>query len=90
LWNYFFHVRRPHDLEVELMVSGGHGYLDIPIPRSMKGWRKKWFYLRNDASALLPMFIGGRPIPLPFWGGGGDGVARKDLSKLQPMCEALQ
>jgi hypothetical protein len=30
----------------------------------MKGWQKKWFYLKNDDSALLPMFTGGRHIPL--------------------------
>jgi hypothetical protein len=55
LWKYFFHVRRPQDLEAKLTTSGGtiihvksgHGvdpYLEIPMPRSMKGWRKKWFY----------------------------------------------
>jgi hypothetical protein len=55
------------------------------MPRSMKAWRKKWFYLRNDAFALLPVFTGNRPIPLPSW---GDGVARKDFGKLQPMREA--
>jgi hypothetical protein len=33
------------------------------------------------------VFTFGRPIPLPSW---GDGVARNDLGKLQPMCEALQ
>jgi hypothetical protein len=53
----------------------------------MKGWRKKWFYLRNDSSALFPVFTSIRPIPLPSW---GDGVVRKDLSKLQPVHEALQ
>jgi hypothetical protein len=44
----------------------GHGvdpYLEIPMPRLMKGWQKKWFYLRNDASALLSAFTGGRVIP---------------------------
>jgi hypothetical protein len=62
---------------VELMISGGmvvhvksaHGqdpYLEIPLPSSMKGWRKKWFYLRNDTSALLPVSTGTRPIPLPL------------------------
>jgi hypothetical protein len=53
----------------------------------MKGWWKKWFYLKNDASAPLPVFTGSRPVPLPSW---GDRVARKDLGKLQPMHEALQ
>jgi hypothetical protein len=55
--------------------------------RSMKGWQKKLFYLRNDASTLLPAFTGSRPVPLPSW---GDEVARRDLRKLQPMHEALQ
>jgi hypothetical protein len=54
-------------------------YPEISMPRSMKGWRKKWFYLRNDASTPLPMFTGSWPIPPPSW---GDGVARNDLGKL--------
>jgi hypothetical protein len=49
------------------------------MPKSMKGWQKNWFYLKNDASAPLPVFTDGRPIPRPSW---GDEVARKDLSKL--------
>jgi hypothetical protein len=47
-------------------IMSGHGvdpYLEIPMPRLMKGWQKKWFYLRNDASALLSAFTGGRVIP---------------------------
>jgi hypothetical protein len=97
-WKYFFHVRCPQDPKAELMISGGlvihvkagHGvypYLEILMPRSMKGWWKKWFYLRNDSSAPLPTFFGGRPIPLPSW---GDGLARKDLNKLQPLHKNLQ
>jgi hypothetical protein len=76
LWKFFFHVQRPQDPEAELMiyedvvvhVKVGHGvdpYLEFPTPRSMKGWQKKWFYLRNDASTLLPAFTVGHPIPLP-------------------------
>jgi hypothetical protein len=76
LWKFFFHVQCPQDPEAELMISEdvvihvkvGHGvdpYLEFPTPRSMKGWQKKWFYLRNDASTLLPAFTVGRPIPLP-------------------------
>jgi hypothetical protein len=75
---------------VVIHVKSGHGvepYLKIPMPQSMKGCWKKWFYLRNDASTSLPMFIGSRPVLLPSY---GDGVAWKDLSKLQPLCEALQ
>jgi hypothetical protein len=67
LWNYFFRVRRPQDPEAELMIFRGavihvkmgnvvDPYPEISMPRSMKGWRKKWFYLRNDAPAPLPMF----------------------------------
>jgi hypothetical protein len=78
LWKYFFCVHHPHDLEVELTISGvtvihaklGHGvdpYLEIPMPRSMKLWRKRWFFLKNDESTPLPAFSGGRPIPLTSW-----------------------
>jgi hypothetical protein len=38
-------------------VKSGHGvdpYFDIPLPRSMKWWRKKCFYPRNDASGHTP------------------------------------
>jgi hypothetical protein len=46
---------------------------------SMKGWRKKWFYLRNDTSTPLPTFTGSCLVPLSF---SGDGVARRDFGKL--------
>jgi hypothetical protein len=65
-----------------LHVKSRHGvdlYFDILMPKSMKGWWKKWFYLRNDASTLHPAFTYSCPIPLPSW---GNGVARRDLSKL--------
>jgi hypothetical protein len=71
-------------------VKSGHGidrYLEISMPKSLKGWQKKWIYQRNNASALLLVFTSCRPIPQPSW---GDGVARNDLSKLQPLREALQ
>jgi hypothetical protein len=71
-------------------VKSGHGvdpYPEIPMPRSMKGWRKKWFYLSNDAFALLPVFTGSLPVPLPS---RGDGVARNDLAKLQHLLEVIQ
>jgi hypothetical protein len=43
--------------------------------------------MRNDASGLLPAFTGGRPVLLPSW---GDGLAKKDLKKLHPLCYNLQ
>jgi hypothetical protein len=57
------------------------------MPISMKGWQNKWFYLRKDACTSLAMFTDSHPIPLPSW---GDGAARSDLGKLQPMRESLQ
>jgi hypothetical protein len=53
------HVKVVHDVDP---------YLEIPMPIWMKGWWKKWFYLRNDASAPLPTFTSGRPIPLHSMG----------------------
>jgi hypothetical protein len=44
------------------------------MPRLMKGWIKKWFYLRNDASAPLPMFTDNCLLPyLPRGTGGQEG-----------------
>jgi hypothetical protein len=74
LWNYFFRLCRLQDLDMGLIVSrgvvihvkSGHGvepYFDIPMPRSLKGWRRKWFYMKNDASAPLPTFTSCRPVP---------------------------
>jgi hypothetical protein len=95
LWNYFFCVRRPQDPEAELIISEGaiiHVKLgawgrSLPQPRSMKGWRKKWIYLRNDASAPLPTFTSSRPVPMPSL---GDDLVEKDLNKLQSLCKTLQ
>jgi hypothetical protein len=50
------------------MLRCGHRvdpYLEIPMPMLMKGWQKKWFYLNNDAFALLLEFTDRHPIPLP-------------------------
>jgi hypothetical protein len=98
LWKYFFHVHRLQDPEAELMISRGvaihvklgHGvdpYLEIPMPRSMNGWRKRWFFLKNNDSTPLPRFSGGHPIPLTSL---GEGTIRKDLSRIQTLGEDFQ
>jgi hypothetical protein len=75
---------------VAIHVKLGHGvdpYLEIPMPRSMKGWRKRWFFLKNNDSAPLPMFSGGHPIPLTSL---GEGTIGKDLSRIQTLGEDFQ
>jgi hypothetical protein len=49
-------------------------------------WRKVWFFLRNDADASLPVFMGSRPMPQPKW---RYGVAQKDLRMLQPLHNVI-
>jgi hypothetical protein len=51
------------------------------------GWQKEWFFLRNDADAPLPMFMGNRPIPQPNW---GYSVAQRYIHKLQPLHNVVQ
>jgi hypothetical protein len=95
LWNYFFHIRRPKDPDAELTILRSmvihvrhdlDTYFDIPMPISINGWWKKWFYLRNDVKTPLPVFTDNRPIPQPTL---GYGVAQKDLGKLHPMREVV-
>jgi hypothetical protein len=50
------------------------------------GWWKVWFFLKNDADALHPVFMGSGLIPQPKW---GYGVAQKDLRKLQPLRDVV-
>jgi hypothetical protein len=38
-----------------------------------------WFLLNNEANALLPAFMGGRPIPHPDW---EHSVAQTDFPRL--------
>jgi hypothetical protein len=57
------------------------------MPKSMKGWRKKWFYRRNDANVSLPAFTSNCLVLQPNW---SYGVAKKDLSKLQPLRKVVQ
>jgi hypothetical protein len=32
--------------------------MPIPLRKSNKGWRKFWFYLKNDAVVPLPILFG--------------------------------
>jgi hypothetical protein len=98
LQNHFFRFRCLQVSGTKMMVLGGmvihiksgHGidtYFDIPMPRSMNEWWKKWFYLGNDVAALLPVFTGNHLIPQPNW---EYGVVKKDLGKSQPLREVVQ
>jgi hypothetical protein len=95
LWNYFFRVRHPQDPDTELTICGrgdvvihvrfGHDndpYFDIPMPRLMKGWWKKWFYLRNDVDASLLAFADNRPVPPAFLGVWGGEESRRQATTL--------
>jgi hypothetical protein len=75
---------------VVIHVKSEHGfnpYFNIPLPKLNNGWRKMWFFLRNNAAASLPTFIGNRPIPQTNW---GYVVAKKYLRKLQTLREVVQ
>jgi hypothetical protein len=75
---------------VDIYVKSGHivdPYFHHPLSGSSDGWQKVWFFLRNDADTLLPVFTGSHPIPQPNW---GYGVARRDLCRLQPLHEVIQ
>jgi hypothetical protein len=44
-------------------------------------------FMKNDATVPLPTFTGNLLVPQPNW---GHGVAKKDLRKLQPLCDVIQ
>jgi hypothetical protein len=43
-------------------------YFYLLMSNPSVGWCKVWFFLRNDADALLPMFTGIRPFVNPNGG----------------------
>jgi hypothetical protein len=53
----------------------------------MKGWQKRWFFMKNNDFTPLPAFSSGHPIPLTSW---GEGMIRKDLSMIQALDKKLQ
>jgi hypothetical protein len=98
LWNHFFHDRLLLGMGVEAVVLGGmdiyiksgqnvNPYFHLPMSESMNGWQKVWFFLKNDANVSLPMFVASHPVPQHNW---GYEVARKDLHRLQTLCEVIQ
>jgi hypothetical protein len=98
LWNYFFCTRLQQGSDaktamfgpVDIYVRSGpevDPYFLISMPDPLVGWRRAWFLLRDDADAPLPLFTGSHPVPHPNW---GYGVAQTNLSRLQPLLEAVQ
>jgi hypothetical protein len=76
LWNYFFCAQLRPGLDMETAVLGSvdifvrsrsrvDPYFRFPMSGPPTGWRKVCFFLRNDADAWLPVFMGCRPIPQP-------------------------
>jgi hypothetical protein len=79
LWTYFFHARLQQGSNAEVAVLGSvdifiqsgprvepYFYLSMSDPPPpLVGWQKVWLFLRNDATALLPVFTGSRPVPQP-------------------------
>ena len=63
------------------MKTGGNvaPYFELPMPRSMKGWRSRWFLVRNSGEDPLPEFTGRPPVPFHNW---EYGVAANDRHKL--------
>jgi hypothetical protein len=98
LWSHFFRVRLRHDSgvgvaslgSVDISVCTGTGtepYFLIPQPGPLVGWWKTWFLLKDEAEALLPTFMGGCPIPHPYW---EFGVTQSDFPHLQPLLKMVQ
>jgi hypothetical protein len=90
LWNYFFHARLQQGSDAKVVVLGTvdiflrsgprvDPYFPLSMSNPLVGWRKLWFFLRNDADTPLPVFTGSCPIPQPKW---RYGVAQKDIRRL--------
>jgi hypothetical protein len=56
---------------VDIFVRSEPGvdqYFHLLMSDPSVGWRRVWFFFRNDGNAPLPVFTGNRPIPQPKWG----------------------
>ena len=71
LWRYLFAVNllkkrvRKQELsmpvgcaDIHLRNNRVNEYLSMRLSTSNKGWHSHWFYVKNDAVAPLPAFIG--------------------------------
>jgi hypothetical protein len=75
---------------VDIFVRYGPGidlYFCLPMSDPPTGWRKVWFFLRNDVDMPLPVFTGNCPIPQPKW---GYSVVQKHICRLQPLLDIVQ
>jgi hypothetical protein len=98
LWNYFFRAWLLPGSDTEAVVWGGvdffvwsasrvNPYFCFPMSYPPAGWRKVWFFLRNNTDTPLPIFMGFRPVPQAKL---GYGVAQQYIHRLQPLCDVIQ
>jgi hypothetical protein len=62
-------------------------YFHISTSGPLDGWWKRWFFLRSDTDAPLPVFTGSHPIPQPNW---WYGVPQRIVRRMQPLREVIQ
>ena len=61
------------------------------LSTSNKGWHSQWFYVKNDTSAPLPVFIGHYIVETPgSWGWGVTGKEKKHLNDLLAALRTLK
>jgi hypothetical protein len=64
LWNYFFRIWLQSDLDAKVVIlgcvevhvwprQGADLYFLLLVSNPPVGWQRGWFFLRNDAPALL-------------------------------------
>jgi hypothetical protein len=62
-------------------------YFQLSVCNPLAGWRRQWFFLKNDIDAPLPAVMGRRLVAQPNW---GYRVAKKDIHKLWPVLDVLK
>jgi hypothetical protein len=61
-------------------------YVDLALPDNTTGWKQRWFYLDNLASAL-PTRTGLALVPYPEW---TNQLALQDTEELQRLLDDLE